>query len=447
MHLVLNGLNGEFLRDITLKSAEKAERVDAAVAYVSKEDLLFGWCWDNKIPLRFWGRFDDGVPVSPLILEKFLSRRSANYRCRLLRNFHAKVIWWHGVGAYLGSANLSDKAWYSNVEAGTFFEEGELVALGLDSQLQVFFQALETNSSPLTEEILKALQVRQKQLSLLKKADEDNAASAVNNLAVKPWSGLVTVPKKAANDRRKIDFLNEWNGTLTLLRNLSVKVADSSPIWVNPATPSGAHVDQFLHAHYYNRVMKSNRSYFEEWHDKHVSDPDAAEIAALSWWKERLTPPSNEDRMLNEWAPYLRAELSIEKLGTQKEEGLFEIFRRVHAVADHARRVANQHVRLEGGKAYTMDEKTRAFSKMILASRSQSGKNIFEMLNHVFYGGDQAEVPLRLWDAIENPTWKIEHLGRSALGELVGWALPDAFPPRNARTSKALRSLGHLVSI
>ena len=33
------------------------------------------------------------------------------------------------------------------------------------------------------------------------------------------------------------------------------------------------------------------------------------------------------------------------------------------------------------------------------------------------------------------------------LGEIVGWANPDLFPPRNMRTSKSLRALGYDVKV
>lgn len=86
-------------------------------------------------------------------------------------------------------------------------------------------------------------------------------------------------------------------------------------------------------------------------------------------------------------------------------------------------------------------------AELIERSRSEGGNDAFDLLNHVLYGGNTAEVPLRLWEGLSDPKWKIDHLGRSALGELVGWALPDIYPPRNSRTSKALRSLGHSVKI
>jgi hypothetical protein len=57
------------------------------------------------------------------------------------------------------------------------------------------------------------------------------------------------------------------------------------------------------------------------------------------------------------------------------------------------------------------------------------------------------QLPERLWQAVTDPKWKIDGLRISALGELVGWALPDRFPPRNGRTSKSLRSLGWTAAV
>lgn len=35
----------------------------------------------------------------------------------------------------------------------------------------------------------------------------------------------------------------------------------------------------------------------------------------------------------------------------------------------------------------------------------------------------------------------------NSLGEIVGWAMPDRYPPRNGRSSRALRSLGFDVQV
>ena len=62
-------------------------------------------------------------------------------------------------------------------------------------------------------------------------------------------------------------------------------------------------------------------------------------------------------------------------------------------------------------------------------------------------GGPNDKMTDRLWDAISKPELLVERLSVSSLGEVVGWAMPDVYPPRNGRTSKALRALGYPVVV
>ncbi len=449
MRLVLNGINGEYLRDITHAALGETESVDAAVAYATKSELLFDWCWTNGIPLRFWGRFDSGVPVSIPVLDKFLRRRSPNFTCKLVRRFHPKVIWWHGYGAYVGSANITDSAWHGNVEAGCFFEEAELIANGLDVQLTSFFAEIDRHASPLGDELFRLLEARSRQLGRIETQDRDAAAALLATGTVQPWAGLLQTSKSSAANREHTEFLREWHSTLTILRNLSSKLqgAENRPAWVGEDIPAGAHVDQLLHAHYYHRVIEGNRSMYEAHYADTKGDPAAAELEAIRWWRGLRAAPSNEDRMLNEWAPFLRNELSESRIRSLNEEDLFQVFSRVHAISDHARRIANKDVGLPGGVNYTIPQKTRALAKFAWNARSDKGRTVIDLLEHVLYGGHVDKVPDRIWEGLKDPTWRIDHIGKSALGELVGWALPDNFPPRNSRTSKALRSLGHDIQV
>jgi hypothetical protein len=93
------------------------------------------------------------------------------------------------------------------------------------------------------------------------------------------------------------------------------------------------------------------------------------------------------------------------------------------------------------------DVKIEAFARWLFRQRSPQQKTVLETIGQMLYGGDQASLPDRLWNATHSPQWKIEHLGLSSLGGIVGWALPDTFPPKNSRTSKALRALGNPVEI
>jgi len=89
--------------------------------------------------------------------------------------------------------------------------------------------------------------------------------------------------------------------------------------------------------------------------------------------------------------------------------------------------------------------KVEKFGEWLLRQRSREGRTVLELLNYVVWGN--GSVSARLWNAIRSDDWAIPHIGLSSLGEIVGWARPDEFPPRNMRTSKGLRALGYNVRI
>jgi hypothetical protein len=70
---ILNGINGRYLRENLENAAAVTDFVEAAVAYASADEL-FEWCWSKAIPLRYWGRFDETIPVSIPLLRTFLAR-------------------------------------------------------------------------------------------------------------------------------------------------------------------------------------------------------------------------------------------------------------------------------------------------------------------------------------------------------------------------------------
>lgn len=450
LRLILNGINGRYLREITDNAAKTTDYVEAAVAYATDETLLFDWCWNNNIPLRFWGRFDDSVPVAVRILRSFLTRKSPNFACKLLTHFHAKVIWWHGVGAYVGSANLSDPAWYGNIEAGCFFDETEMEASAIDIQLRAFFRRIDENASPLTEELFKVIEDRAKELERLAEQDRNQRERFRRTTVIKQWKGLLREGANTAAERQKNAFLNEWYSTLQTLRDIGSRISEDKnrPAWLPKDIPAGAQADQFLHAHYYNNVIDvERRSRFAEHYEMNKGNPERALRRAIDWWRSQPAPPSNEDRMLLEWAPFLRESLSSERV-LQLSEGEFEeVCQRVWSIQDHGRRVSNVTLNLPGDRRHDMATKTEALAKFLFSRRSKNGSNVLEVINYLLYGGSDEALPTRLWECTTDGPWRIEHLGISALGELIGWALPNRFPPRNNRTSKSLRSLGFPVDV
>jgi hypothetical protein len=109
-------------------------------------------------------RLDDRIAVSVPVLNSFLQKKSPTFVCRLVQHHHAKVIWWRGVGVYIGSANLTNSAWYTNVEAGCFFSEEEITD-DMAEDLLDLFATLECHSTPLTEELLEVMNRRVRQLT------------------------------------------------------------------------------------------------------------------------------------------------------------------------------------------------------------------------------------------------------------------------------------------
>lgn len=198
MQLMLGGINGNYLTNITLNAAAETQEVLAAVAYSTEMDLLFDWCWNNKIPLKYYGRLDEGVAVKPSILAAFLARKSARFQCRLVQHHHAKIIWWREYGLYIGSANLTASAWYKNVEAGCFFPESE-ISDEMAGDILELFDVLDRNSTPLTDELLAVMQKRAKQIA----ASEPPSDEFWNSPSFNKWSGLVQTGKKKATDRRR----------------------------------------------------------------------------------------------------------------------------------------------------------------------------------------------------------------------------------------------------
>jgi hypothetical protein len=439
------GINGQYLRNITENAAKDTDEVLAAVAYATESSLLFDWCLEHKIPLTFYGRLDETVAVSVPILKRFLATKSSIFGCRLVEKHHAKVIWWRGVGVYIGSANLTNAAWYNNVEAGCFFSEEE-ISDEMASDLLAMFALLEAHATPLTDELIIEMEKRAKSLASFKPDSNRFWASP----SFKRWSGLAQITKHNANDRKRREFLEEWHATLQDLRDIGEKASrpENRPRWVSGSSSAGAQADQFLHAHYYQRTFDGRKANYASFFAKNRNRREDALTEALKWWHELPAAPQFEDEMLNTTSPFLQTALNKEGLASMSYDKFCEVCMGVHAIRDYARRVPNKAVDLpDTGDRYTISQKVTALSARIWNDRSSHGERVRHLLRHVLYGGSDEQLPERLWEAVHDPKWKIDGLGISALGEIVGWALPERFPPRNGRTSKALRSLGYNVVV
>ena len=149
-----------------------------------------------------------------------------------------------------------------------------------------------------------------------------------------------------------------------------------------------------------------------------------------------------------DWSVYLKQKLTRENIISLSEDDFVEVCKRVHAIRDHSLRVGHTSFGLKE-KLPQMDVNQRCeyFSLWLYKQRSKNETTVLECLHYVLYGGQADETPDRLFEACFNQNRKISHLNVSSIGEIIGWALPGKYPPRNGRTRKALTALGYPVKI
>lgn len=449
MRFVANRVNGIHLRDILPAIGEDVEvdSVMAAVAYGSNasdesQDLI-GHSVANKLRLDLWMRYDETVPVSVSLLKRLLKHQKDNVFTQFVPDcFHSKVIWWKGYGAYIGSANHTDRAWLTNIEAGLFVTEDEMASSGMDLQLEEFFDYLKELdvTIPISSDYVREME----KLSELNK-DKDKAAKKARKH--KEWGGPSFIEKKIAFDKRKENFKREWLSTLGILKHIEEQLSDYQPCWVRDDVPAGWHVDQFLHAYYYNNVGDGLSKPYEEYYSKHYKDPNAELRQQLEWWSKTPSAPSNEDATFYENAPIVNRLLAQNKVLSLSEDEFEQVCRYTHATRDHVIKVPLSVLGKPELKSLSRSERLNLFAPFLLRQRNNNGKDVRELLHYVLYEGPSEDLWERLYNAGRNPDYTISRYGLNSIAEVVGWARPDVAPPRNGRTSKALRALGFDVKI
>jgi hypothetical protein len=134
--------------------------------------------------------------------------------------------------------------------------------------------------------------------------------------------------------------------------------------------------------------------------------------------------------------------LTPESLAQLDEEWLFELIVGTHAAHDYALRAPKDDLG-DTGAATDHITRCRLLARYLLGHHTKNGRGVRDVLRYVIWGDKEtSEVGLRIWHTISDPNWHLRNLGPNMLGEMVGYARPDDFPPRNARASKVLRALG-----
>lgn len=448
MNIFANKLNKNFLRNVLPGPEVSIDWVKAAIAYGDDETTLIQNSIENRRRLDIWVRYDQTVPVAPRLLRLLLESTRRNVFCYVVPDvLHSKVIWWKNHGVYIGSANLTERAWVSNIEMGVFVPEVDLESDGTIADIEGFFEALTECEEvmPLTDEIVRDQErlaaVRSQRLLAL---DRDSERLRT----IPRWEGPAFIANaERVHEARKTRFTKEWTRGLTILRDIGNRAPRFKPSWLNADVPAAWQADQFLHAYYYNQVVDGARHPFEEYFVSNQKDPAGATEKALKWWSKLEAPPSNEDVNCHHRAPKIQSALARKQIGMLDLPTFKTLCQANHSTVDHVRRMRLETLGLQEGPGATEEARVNAFAEWIWAKRNQRGETIGQLLSFVLDGGISADMPGRLFDAAKMEERKFPHFGTNQLAELAGWARPEVCPPRNGRTSKALRALGHEVRV
>ncbi len=448
MRLIANRINQVHLRDIlpVISESVQVDLVQAAIAYGSSasdetQDLV-GHALANKLRLDLWMRYDETVPVSVPFLKRLLRHLSDNVFTQFVPDcFHAKVIWWKGYGAYIGSANHTDRGWLTNLEVGVFIDEDELVTSEMDIQLEIFFDYLRDldKTIPISSDYIAEME----RLSLINKSND--AAKKAREHAF--WEGPSFVEKKAAFDRKKEKFKTEWLDTLGVMQSIQQQLNEYRPCWIEKTVPSAWQVDQFLHAYYYNRVGEGLKKPYEEYFSNHKANPSAALKEQFEWWKASTEAPSNEDSTFYESAPMIRDLLQRDKILLLNESELEQVFSRTHATVNHVIKIPTEVLGVPESDHLDIPTRLGLFASLMMKARNKKGWDLRKLLHYVLYEGKDKDIWERLYHAGRDSEFTISRYGLNSIAEVVGWARPEVVPPRNGRTSKALRALGFDVKV
>jgi len=451
MKLIGNNLNGRYVREIvSLAKQPELTQIDLAVAYVQSMDSLFELAEGADVPLNLYALVDgQGFPHLDIV-RRFVNGKRLSMRLFLTRDFyHPKVMWFHGVGAYIGSANLSGRAWNSNAECGVWLTHNELVAQAWDVELTAIFGVIRSRCREAKEEDLVTLErLEAKRFSLT--AEERAFQFEVDQaLADVPGSKSPHNQTRAdASGLARAAFLKQWNQGLTVLRKITGMVADHKekwPAWVrkdaHPAVVQDQVTEWWWETEF--RASGESRLRLQEAHARNQKNPESVVKEMIRKWSG-FEGGEKWDRYINEHPIELRSLLSMESLRKLDETRLSRIVFLCHSTREHARQVSNKQLGLSDERR-DVEERAKIFARFLLDQSSEVGRHVAEVLFFALWGdkaGADIDGAARIWTAARDEGWHIPHLGRHMLGELIGYARPDEYPPRNNRVIRTLFALG-----
>lgn len=455
MRLIANDVNKDYFRNL-LEYGKVVPKVDIAVAYITDE-TIFEYARASGISLNVWCRIDEDVhPQTLTILSKYIADSNINFYAT--HDFlHSKILWFHGVGCYIGSANLTGKALHDNIEMGIFLEEN-VDPSEIFEQIQTFFLNLPQYTTKLVREDIDRLKKHFNNLSndphVQRLNDEMRKAKKRFN---EDWRKLKealfadqkkphSMPSNKSQHQKR--FVSEWKETQGILeRYKEIYAAEySRPSWVNPDLPVYAEIDKMFDWHY-SSVLKGDKKIgiiVEEEHQRNSGKGDENIKKLFNSWSGLSECPDEEIMYsFNTRAPVTANLLSKDKIQKLTNNEIATVVFNCYALMDHIDQFKSyESLKIDRtGERASREEKASRFVEHFLSSPNRHNKTFIEILNYFIWSDSPPWE--KIWDCTDDKSkWKYPGIDRSTLGELIGLARPDKYPVRNNRISRVLYALG-----
>lgn len=433
-------------------------KISAAVAF-TQSDILIDACIKKNISLDWWGLFNSEISSKMDIVKKAILSPLIKFY-PFAEYFHPKLIVFHGYGIYIGSHNMTKSAMYDNIEAGVFIEENEITD-EQNKELDDFFEYLRKNSVPAAkedvdriDEYIKSTQIENHKKEEIQAGLDDLFEEQFKHLFIlKPGVRDYGREKNDAENKRKLHFLQEWReaqNDLSIVQNY-VRETCKQPSWVDPSAELTIITDQLLHAYYYSYLLKGNGEYksieiVNNEYEKNRKDPVQAIERAIKWWETLEKAPTSEDIHINEWSISNKNILGKLRERNLSQDEVLTIMSQNHAARNHARQIRNSAFNLSNDFKTNIEERIKIYVDWLIKQRTDENLSVNDTMRYLLFNDEQS-IEERVYESVNNKKYRLEHFGRSIIGELIGWGRPEITHLRNNRVNKALRCLGYDVRL
>lgn len=387
-------------------ASKKITKLSIAIAFgtLSKNSGRVAEFWEAvikaKVPTDFYFRLDSGLAVDIEMLEL---TKDAEHICwfPIPEGFHAKMLWAEPLGIYIGSANMTDKAWSTNFEAGVWLTEVSSI-----DDLQGYFDKLKD-----------AAYTRDKQ-----------------DLFQRYRQYGETVATFQDDTARKEDIFKDLFPKLKdtqHLPNTSPFVKDIEKIY-----------DIFFND-IYPKIKKSWSLLPKEWQDRpinYIADQlllavEHEKYSTLDMAIKHITDcrfyPDGFGQTFEGYTKNYEIIQNVKMGGTIKDK-LYDFLRNIHSVtSDHFTEI---------------DELVRDLS----THKSFQGKTVTDVIRYLAQE-DGLSISDKYYTVISTADWKIKRLGEGRIGEIIGISQVvykgELCPILNGGVRKRLTLLGYDIPV